>query len=273
MTTNERHWVQDAALLSAGTFTAIPVPTPSQLSHRTTCGSVVLAPFWGLVISTAAAVGALICQWAMLRTTESAGIAALFGATVFVAVTAFLARGLHLDGLADTADGFASMRHGAEALQVMRDPRVGALGVVTVVFVIALQVLATSGVLLRTPDGDLLQTCVALMSIGVLARAPLPWLVRQGTPAASDGLGSAVVGQMPVRTAAVGSATATVVVIVALMVWWSPAIAFGAAVAAWVTAVGLRRSAIRRFQVVNGDVLGASIEMTALVGLLALAML
>jgi len=123
------------------------------------------------------------------------------------------------------------------------------------------------------PDGDLLQTCVALMSIGVLARAPLPWLVRQGTPAASDGLGSAVVGQMPVRTAAVGSATATVVVIVALMVWWSPAIAFGAAVAAWVTAVGLRRSAIRRFQVVNGDVLGASIEMTALVGLLALAML
>lgn len=265
--------MQDAALLSAGTFTAIPVPTPSRLSHRTTCGSVVLAPFWGMIISAIAALGALIGQWAMLRTTESAGIAALFGATVFVAINAFLTRGLHLDGLADTADGFASMRHGAEALQVMRDPRVGALGVVTVVFVIALQVLATSGVLLRTPDGDLLKACVALVSIGVLARAPLPWLVRRGTPAASDGLGSAVVGQMPARTAVVGSATATVVVIMALLVWWSPTVAVGAAMGAWVTAVGLRWSAIRRFYVVNGDVLGASIEVTALVGLLALAVL
>lgn len=46
---------------------------------------------------------------------------------------------LHLDGLADTADGLLSSRPVKESLAIMRDSRVGAMGVICVVFLVALK--------------------------------------------------------------------------------------------------------------------------------------
>lgn len=44
----------------------------------------------------------------------------------------FITRGLHLDGYADTIDGFASGRNKKEILDIMSDSRVGAIGVIGV---------------------------------------------------------------------------------------------------------------------------------------------
>src|SRR5512136_2286178 len=44
--------------------------------------------------------------------------------------------GLHMDGLADTADGFFSSRPREKVLEIMRDSRIGVMGVIAVVFVI-----------------------------------------------------------------------------------------------------------------------------------------
>jgi len=54
--------------------------------------------------------------------------------------------GLHADGLADTADGFFSSRPRAQILEIMRDSRIGAMGVVALVCVFALKVAALSAV-------------------------------------------------------------------------------------------------------------------------------
>jgi adenosylcobinamide-GDP ribazoletransferase len=48
--------------------------------------------------------------------------------------------GLHMDGLADTADGFFSSRPREIILEIMRDSRTGVMGVIAVVFVILLKV-------------------------------------------------------------------------------------------------------------------------------------
>jgi len=54
--------------------------------------------------------------------------------------------GLHTDGLADTADGFLSSRPRDRMLEIMRDSRTGAMGVVAIVCVFALKVAALSAV-------------------------------------------------------------------------------------------------------------------------------
>jgi len=69
-------------------------------------------------------------------------------ASVFVVVALVAAsRGLHLDGLADTADGFFSSRSRERILEIMRDSRTGAMGVVAIATVLLLKVslLAAAG--------------------------------------------------------------------------------------------------------------------------------
>ena len=46
---------------------------------------------------------------------------------------------LHLDGLADTADGLFSHRSREEALKIMKDSRVGTMGILALVFVLGLK--------------------------------------------------------------------------------------------------------------------------------------
>lgn len=53
---------------------------------------------------------------------------------------------LHMDGLADTADGFLSARPKERVLEIMRDSRIGSMGVVAVVSVIVLKITALASV-------------------------------------------------------------------------------------------------------------------------------
>ena len=53
-----------------------------------------------------------------------------------------LSRAIHLDGLADTADGLGSGRPPADALAIMRQSDVGPFGVATLVLTLLIQVSA-----------------------------------------------------------------------------------------------------------------------------------
>jgi len=61
-------------------------------------------------------------------------------AVCLVALAVWMTGGLHVDGLADTADGFGGGRSREEVLAIMRDPRVGAYGAVSVVLLLLLKV-------------------------------------------------------------------------------------------------------------------------------------
>ncbi|NLL83940.1 MAG: adenosylcobinamide-GDP ribazoletransferase [Lentisphaerae bacterium] len=58
----------------------------------------------------------------------------------FITTSAWLTRGLHLDGLADCADGFGGgQRDKTRTLAIMKDPHLGSFGVITLVIVLILQ--------------------------------------------------------------------------------------------------------------------------------------
>ena len=106
-----------------------------------------------------------------------------------VAVLALLTRGLHLDGLADTADGLGPLRGRERALQVMRQSDVGPFGVVTLVLTLLLQI-ACLAALLRQDGGWL-----ALWTAVVVARLAMSRTGLPGVPVAEgSSLGRAVAG-------------------------------------------------------------------------------
>jgi len=81
----------------------------------------------GLLVLTDAALSALECPPAI-------------SAVLLVSLLAAFSGGLHLDGVADTADGLLGSRSRARALEIMRDSRVGSMGVLAVVLVLGLKV-------------------------------------------------------------------------------------------------------------------------------------
>jgi adenosylcobinamide-GDP ribazoletransferase len=60
-------------------------------------------------------------------------------AALLLALTVFLTRGLHLDGLADTVDGLGGGQTPEARLAIMKDSRLGAFGAVSLVLVLLLK--------------------------------------------------------------------------------------------------------------------------------------
>lgn len=59
---------------------------------------------------------------------------------------AWITGGLHLDGLGDTADGLYGRRPKEKALSIMKDSRVGAMGVIAIFFGLSIKWVALSGI-------------------------------------------------------------------------------------------------------------------------------
>ena len=67
------------------------------------------------------------------------GFTGVLRSILIIGLLAALSGGLHLDGLADSADGFLSARPRERVLEIMRDSRIGAMGVLTLIFVLAVK--------------------------------------------------------------------------------------------------------------------------------------
>jgi adenosylcobinamide-GDP ribazoletransferase len=248
--------VRDAVRLALGTLSVFPAGHPTTVDRRTWGTALTLAPVVGAVLGGLTSVVAV-------GVTE-AGDASLLGAVVGVGCFALLTGGLHLDGLADVADGLGSRKPPDEARAVMKRSDIGPSGVVTLTLVLLVQVAALAQ-LLATSRHDV--TVVTVIGAAVISRAALTWTCRRGVPAATaEGLG----GQAA-ESLSVVAASAVVAVSFALVVGAAAVTAPDRAVTLAVTMGGLvallaaelwRRHCSHRFGGVTGDVLG-SVEQVA----------
>lgn len=248
----------DALRLGFGTLTAIRVPPPRSADKARAGWAMTFAPIVGGVLAGIAI--------AVLEILDHPGLMAAF---VALGALALVTRGMHLDGLADAADGLGAAKGGrsdpTRSLEVMRRGDVGPFGAVTLVIVLGIQA-AALGELLSVGRG-----LAALALALVVSRFILPVLCMRGVPAArTDGLGPLVAGSVGgAQVIASGLISAAVLASVGALLSLDQAqhlldaaatlAAIGSGVAVGVL-FGLR--CIQRFGGITGDVLGACVELS-----------
>jgi len=183
-------------------------------------------------------------------------------ATVVAIAAAVAATGaLHEDGLADTADGLGAHGSRERRLEIMRDPRLGTFGTVSLVLALLLTWSLLAGL-----DG--VECLLAAVAAHALARCAMLLAAAAFPSARATGAGPLLrVG--PVRLAA-----ATVVAIGIALGAAGP-VAGAVAVATAVAVTGLAGAlATRALGGVTGDVFGAvgkAVEVAALAAIVAAA--
>ncbi|MFG2677837.1 adenosylcobinamide-GDP ribazoletransferase [Streptomyces sp. NPDC048392] len=252
----------DGLRFAFGTLTAFPVEV-TRWDRDAARGGMLCAPLAGLAVGVAAA-GAGLLLLALGAGTPLAAVAT-------AAVPAVLTRGLHLDGLADTADGLGSGKPAEDALRIMKQSDIGPFGVLTLLFTLLAQVAA----LAQAYDGSWARGALAAVVSATAARLALTTAARAGVPAARpEGLGAAVAGVVPAG-GALGAAAAVTLAGAAAGAYLGPydvlrtALAVVCAVA---VAELLLRHCVRRFGGVTGDVFGGVAETAATTSLVVLVL-
>lgn len=213
------------------------------------------APLVGVVLGgLAAGVGAGLA---------AAGAGALLASAGVVAALAALTRGLHLDGLADVADGLGSGKPPAEARRIMKASDIGPFGVL----VLLLATLAQIAALARAFDAGTDAGAAGAVLAAVAGRCALPRGCAVGTPSARpEGLGAAVAGTVgpAARWGGLLLSAAALAALGSAAHGWVGAVGAVAALGVGIAcATGLLTHCLRRFEGITGDVLGAMVETSA----------
>jgi adenosylcobinamide-GDP ribazoletransferase len=178
-------------------------------------------------------------------------------AVLVVAVSAWLTRALHLDGVVDFADGLGGGATRDETLAIMRDPRAGSFGVVAVVLVLAAKIAAVDA--LRSSQAVALVLAPALARWGSVPLSFACAYAREG-----GGLGAALTDHVGVFEL-LGSS-----VISAALVWMlAPRVGLVSVGAVAVATIAVGAIARSRLGGVTGDVLGAQVEISEAAALVA----
>lgn len=261
--------VVDGVRLAVGTLTVLPCPAPRSVDRRSGAWAMTLAPLVGMLLALLAMVPLWLSQVVPHRTPPAVQ------ALLVVGLLALLTRAIHLDGLADTADGLGSGKPAHAALDVMRRSDIGPFGVISLVLVLGLQVACLADLVAR--DEGAFSLVLAL----VTSRLLLPFLCASGVPPArADGLGRAVAGTVGagqlllsvVLSAGALSLFAVLGPLAGLPVHSLLAVAV-AAPAGLVAGGALCWWCVRRLGGTTGDVLGACVEAATTAVLVALTTL
>jgi adenosylcobinamide-GDP ribazoletransferase len=233
-------------LISLQFLTTFPIQLKQMPTAKQNAYSILFYPAVGLIIGVVLYLAALVLS----------GLPIVLASSLILVIWIWLTGGLHLDGLADTADAWVGGFGDKErTLKIMKDPSCGPIGVLSLIIVCGLKWSALY-VLLQT------QSILALLIFPFLARiAPLVLFLT--TPyLRAQGLGRSIALHLPKRRA-----------------WWVVGISlsmmlyFGwlglmVTLAFICTLMYLRIKFLQRIGGITGDTIGASVEISETVGVL-----
>ncbi|MGW2294321.1 adenosylcobinamide-GDP ribazoletransferase [Streptomyces violaceorubidus] len=252
----------DGLRFAFGTLTVLPVNV-TRWDRDAARDGMLWAPLAGLTVGVAAAGTGLLLLFL--------GAGNLLAAVATAAVPAVLTRGLHLDGLADTADGLGSGKPAEDALRIMKQSDIGPFGVLTLLFTLLAQVAA----LAQAYGDSWARGALAAVVSATAARLALTTAARAGVPAARpEGLGAAVAGVVPAGGALAAAAVVTLAG-AAAGAYLGPYDALRTALAVVCAAAAaelLLRRCVGRFGGVTGDVFGGAAETAATTALVVLVL-
>jgi adenosylcobinamide-GDP ribazoletransferase len=219
-------------------LTTIPLPLVPDEPHPAPGRAAGYYPLVGLILGLLlAGVG-----WGLSLFLPSPLAAALLLAT-WVGLTGML----HLDGFMDSCDGLLPPRDPLRRLEIMKDSRAGAFGVVGVILLLLIKFNAL--VALTDP-----YRLPVLIITPALARWAITWAMIRFPLARKEGLSvhfSAGLGWPQLVAASI------VAFLVALISGWSGLLLLATA---WLTSIGMARLAVARIEGLTGDVYGAICE-------------
>ena len=148
-------------------LTIVPIPGHLEDETEALAGSLPYFPVVGLLIGLLLAIIAWLV-WPLLP--------ALPAATVMVFLLFAISGGLHLDGLADSADGLFSARPREQILEIMRDSHIGSMGVIALIIVLLMKTAALASLPQSQAAGALFLMPVAGRCLMIFMMALLPYL-------------------------------------------------------------------------------------------------
>ena len=180
-------------------------------------------------------------------------------ATVIVLTGIVLTGALHLDGLADTTDGFGGGRTREDVLRIMRDHQIGTYGAIALIMALLLQIGAIATLIERDVAARFLVVAAAA------SRWAMVLLGRRLPYARPDvGLGRALTDH--VRNREVWQSTAFVLAITTVLARGSGIVSLALTLA---LTVGVGFGCWRRIGGITGDTLGANAVLCETIVLVA----
>ncbi|WP_435231398.1 adenosylcobinamide-GDP ribazoletransferase [Pseudopelagicola sp. nBUS_20] len=210
---------------------------------------------WAYPLAGAAiGIAATIPTWAAL----TLGLQPMLSALIYIAVSIIASGAMHEDGLADCADGFWGGWDRQRRLDIMKDSRIGAYGVITLCLSLAARWLAV-GLILQSESGF-----ESLIMVAILSRATMPAIMTVLPQARQTGLSHAQ-GTPSHKTSAL--AVILALLLAALLTGFSGLLL---GMLAGVTTIACGAIAQVKIGGQTGDVLGATQQIAEITLLLAI---
>ncbi|SMY09886.1 adenosylcobinamide-GDP ribazoletransferase [Flavimaricola marinus] len=234
-----------------GLLSRLPIPVDSDRATKRGARAAWAWPLAGFVLGAMAAIVGALSLWFGLAPTLAAGLA--------LATQVILTGAMHEDGLADCADGFWGGWIPERRLEIMKDSRIGAYGVIVLVLTLILRWHALA--LLFEVDA----LWAPLIAVAGLSRAPMVAMMALLPNARSGGLSRAVGRPSPIAAILAG----VISVLVGLLLLGSVAILLALTNCAIV--LGWAALCRRKIGGQTGDTLGALQQLSEIGALLVLA--
>lgn len=233
-------------------LSSLPISLPGMPQPRTLGRSLLYYPLVGLLFG--------VLLWGL--NALLAGTPSLLHAALLLTAWVLLSGGLHLDGLADSADawlgGFGDRER---TLTIMKDPRSGPIAVVALVLVLLLKFCALLALIEQ-------QHSVALLIVPLIGRSALLGVFLTTPYVRAGGLGQALADHLPRKAGwwVLGLSAVACVLLAGVAGLW----ALGLAAAGF---VWLRQLMMRRLGGTTGDTAGALLELLEVGMLVGLALI